>query len=470
MIRLLIVSIASIAGILFVAFIASRIARSRRTGLSIRMQVFLALASVVGAFAIGVGLLVLDRVQARAVRFATQAASDEAQSIAGLLSAQWNTPGAQLQRLAKRLEHQSPAQEGSAWRLEDSSGVTLFRQSTARLEGSLVHATAPIILNGQATGRVIVSKPTVVLLQLVKDFAPTVLLISLVLGAAAALSAFWIGRAIAAPIEALSAFSERVSRGRQGAHPPPSPWGREVTRLTLSIDSMRRQLEGRPFAERFATDLSHELKNPVAAIRASAEVLEEGALNEPERALHFVGRIRQSTARIERLLSELLQLAHMEAKPLEEHKPLDLEKLCRMIAEQSQQSARFQLDLPPSCVLQGEEHWLDRALRNLLDNAAIHSTPGSAIMVSLSIAQGQAQLSVSNQGEITEHLQQRMFQRFVTTREDKGGTGLGLAIVKAIAEAHGGRVWLSEAGPPRVTVCMSLPLRPDLAAQPSPTA
>ena len=58
---------------------------------------------------------------------------------------------------------------------------------------------------------------------------------------------------------------------------------------------MRRELEGRHLAEQLAADLSHELKNPVAAIRASAEVLADGALEEPETARRFVGRILEAT-------------------------------------------------------------------------------------------------------------------------------------------------------------------------------
>ena len=99
----------------------------------------------------------------------------------------------------------------------------------------------------------------------------------------AALSADFIGRSIAQPLEVLTEFAVRVSEGERRAVPPPAH-GREVQSLSKAIDSMRRQLEGRPFVETFAADLSHELKNPVAAIRASAEVLADGALDEPEEA------------------------------------------------------------------------------------------------------------------------------------------------------------------------------------------
>src|SRR4029078_6025350 len=93
------------------------------------------------------------------------------------------------------------------------------------------------------------------------------------------------------------------------------------------IDSMPRQIEGRPFVETFAADLSHELKNPVAAIRASAEVLEESALEEPAQVRHFVQRIREASERIERLLSELLGRAHIEARGAETFESVDLARL-----------------------------------------------------------------------------------------------------------------------------------------------
>ena len=111
------------------------------------------------------------------------------------------------------------------------------------------------------------------------------------------------------PYEASVELDGEVLRAK-----PPAPHGREVMRLTTAIDTMRRELEGRPFVEAFAADLSHELKNPVAAIRASAEVLADGALEEPEEAERFLARIREATSRIEALLGELLSLARLEAR------------------------------------------------------------------------------------------------------------------------------------------------------------
>jgi two-component system sensor histidine kinase CreC len=467
MLRLIIVAAAAIGAILFVAFVASRVARSRRAGLSIRMQVFLALAAVVGAFAGGLGIMVMDRVQARAVRFAVQGASDEARSIANLLSGQIERGGPSLSALAVQLEQDQEHRGTSSWKLLDERGEVLFHRPLSKGDGPpgeefsgkgpTVSVAAPVVVRGERVGQVEVIKPTIVMERLLTDFAPTVLVISLVLGAAAAIAAAWIGRSIAAPIEALSRFSERVSRGEQGAQAPPAPWGREVTRLTRSIDSMRRQLEGRPFAEMFAADLSHELKNPVAAIRASAELLEEGALAEPEQARRFVARIREAVGRIERLLGDLLHLARIEAGGVDELETLDLAELARACLDTLPSRTRIRVVALQQVKLQGEPVWLSRAIGNLLDNALIHSPPDSLIEVAVMAQEGQAKVIVKNQGRVPRYVRDNIFRRFVTTREDKGGTGLGLAIVRAVAEAHGGQAQLSEPGPPHVIFTLSLP-------------
>jgi two-component system, OmpR family, sensor histidine kinase CreC len=468
MIRLIIVAAGAIGAILFVAFIASRLARSRRAGLSIRLQVFLALAAVVGAFAGGLGIMVMDRVQARAVRFANQAAADEARSIANILSGQLERGGPQLAELAAELRQNNERRRSTtSWKLLDASGNVLFHRLLSKGdgppgeefsgEGPTVSVAAPVIVRGRDVAQVEVTKPTIVMERLLRDFAPTVLVISLVLGAIAAIAAAWIGASIAAPIEALSLFSERVSRGEQGAAPPPEPWGREVTRLTRSIDSMRRQLEGRPFAEMFAADLSHELKNPVAAIRASAEVLEEGALAEPEQARRFVARIREAVGRIERLLGDLLHLARMEAGGVDGLETLDLAELVQSCIDLLPARGRFVLGDMQSVQLQGEPTWLSRAIGNLLDNALLHSTPDTSVHVSVQARDGHGRVTVRSAGELPRYVRDNVFRRFITTREDKGGTGLGLAIVRAVAEAHGGQAQLGDAGPPEVVFVLSIP-------------
>jgi signal transduction histidine kinase len=458
-IRLLSVAAGAILLILFVAFVVSRLLRSRARGMSIRMQVFLALAVIVGAFAFGLGLMVIDRIEARAVRLATQAATDEGAAIAGIMAGELDRTGGRLEEIGRRLELERVRGADLRMELLDRGGTRIFPRSEAgpAAESGTVSVEVPIVVQGSPVGSVRVIKPTVVMRRLLADFAPTVLLISVVLGAAAALAAAWIGRAIAAPIEAFSAFSERVSAGELAAIPPPVR-GRELMHLSRSLDSMRRQLQGRPFVEAFAADLSHELKNPVAAIRASAEVLEESALDEPEEARRFVARIREATARIERLLGELLSLARIEARGAESFEPADLARIAeRTLDSFGESKARVVLHASGDAFVRGDENWLGRAILNLVDNALVHSSGQDPVRLNVSREEGVVRVGVQSPGTIPPHIRSRLFSRFVTTRGERGGTGLGLAIVRAVAEAHGGHAELVAPGPPTVEFALRLP-------------
>jgi signal transduction histidine kinase len=455
---MVVVAAAGIGLILFVAFVVSRLLRTRTRGMSIRMQLFLALGMIVGTFAFGLGLMVVDRIESRAVRIARQAASDEAASIAGMVAGELDRTGGRLSDVARRFEHERERGADLRLLLVDAKGSVIFpRAAPAPDADGNVFVDHSVVVRGEKIGAVRVIKPTVVMKNLLADMAPTVLVISLVLGAAAATAAAMIGRAIAEPIERLSAFGERVSRGERTAPPPPE-FGREVTRLSRALDSMRRELSGRPFVETFAADLSHELKNPVAAIRASAEVLEESALEEPAQARHFVLRIREANQRIERLLSELLGLAHIEARGAETFEPVDLARLAKRTLETlGDERPRVSVVSEGDVRVSGDELWLTRALANLIDNGLVHSAPGSPVQVDVTRRDEHVELEVRSQGGLDRHVQDRLFRRFVTTRREQGGTGLGLAIVQAVAEAHGGEATLATAGPPQVVFRLRFP-------------
>ena len=456
MIRLLVAAASAVGLILLVAYVASRLVRARTRGTSIRLQVFLALAGIVGAFAFGLGLLVLDRIEARATLLAEDAARDEAAAIAAVVGGELDARGASLGDVGGRIAR-SADPDDLHFSLLEPDFRPVFRAGPAMGEPGTVVVTAPIVIESHVVGHVQVVKPTLVIVRTLADFAPTILAISLVLGAAAAAAAVLIGRSIATPIEALTEFAVRVSEGERRAPPPPA-FGREVQRLSRAIDSMRRQLEGRPFVETFAADLSHELKNPVAAIRASAEVLADGALEEPEEAARFVRRIQQATERIEALLGDLLNLARIEARGVEDAAVVDLDKLARDAASQARErGALVDVTTTGAVTVRGSVLWLSRALENLLDNAVTHGEPGEAIHVSLVRDGDEVRFTVRSRGRIHPHVAGRLFRRFVTTRVENGGTGLGLAIVRAIAEAHSGSAECAESGPPEVSFRITLP-------------
>ncbi len=451
----LLIAASSVALILFVSFIASRLVRSRRAGFSIRMQIFLALAFIVGAFAFGLGVLVLDRVKARATLLAEESARSEAAAIAGLVRNEVEVRGKSLAEVSRDL---ASLQGEVGMSLLAPDGTPLFEAGLSPDEAGVVSVTAPIVARGELVGSVRVVKPTIVIQRTLADFAPTVLVISVVLGVAAAIAAATIGRTIASPIEKLTVFAVRVSEGQLLSRPP-AVHGREVTELADALESMRRELEGRPFVETFAADLSHELKNPVAAIRASAEVLADGALEEPKEAEKFVARIREAVSRIEALLGELLSLARIEARGVREAATVDLGDLAREAVERARERGSDVSLTSVSAPVRGDAMWLSRMLDNLLDNAHVHAQAPAEGGVRVELREEAAQfvLSVHNRGAVPEHVRARLFKRFVTTRAEHGGTGLGLAIARAVAEAHGGAIACSRLGPPEVTFRVTLP-------------
>ena len=292
---------------------------------------------------------------------------------------------------------------------------------------------------------------------------PQVAFIVLALTGAAALTAILLSRTLARPIERLTRASLRIAAGeRQAALPIPR--GKEVRELTRAFESMRRELEERDALEGLASDLWHELKNPVAAIRASAEVLEYAIGEDPEAARRFSRRILEASDRLDALTRDLLDLTRLEAKGLAA--PQAAVDISAVVGEALQaqravaRAAEVELvaELPPRADARGDARWLRTAVENLIRNAVIFSPRGSRVRVTLAAAQLQWEIRVQDQGPGVEPaIRDRLFERFVGSRHGEGGTGLGLAIVRAVAEAHGGEALLMESSEQGSCFALRLP-------------
>ena len=193
-------------------------------------------------------------------------------------------------------------------------------------------------------------------------------------------------------------------------------------------------------------DLVHELKNPVATIRACAESL-AGTPPDEARAARLARLLQDSSVRLDALVSQFLDLARAEAgMPHEARSPVDLAALARGMVDHLRADARFsgvrfvvEAEAPAEVI--GVDHRLDSALRNLLENAASFSGEGGEVRAEVTVTRGLVVASVRDTGPgIPAEDLSRVFTRFFTTRGRERGTGLGLALVKAVVEAHGGRV------------------------------
>jgi two-component system, OmpR family, sensor histidine kinase CreC len=279
----------------------------------------------------------------------------------------------------------------------------------------------------------------------------------LLLAVAAAVAAIFIGRFVAQPLEHLTRAAQRIAAGeRQAALPIPR--GREVRELTLAFEFMRAKLEERHMLETFIADLSHELKNPIAAIRASSEVLFDALERDPPNARRFLARIEEAALKLDHLTADLLTLARLEAHGQARSAiKLDLRSVVDKAVQTSrpaadERSIAITVHTPEVTMISGEAPALQRALENLLHNACNYAPAGSTVEVRIERRGRELSLLVTDRGPgVDPAIAPRIFERFTTTRQSQGGTGLGLAIVRAVAESHGGRVELHPRNPAGTT-------------------
>lgn len=271
------------------------------------------------------------------------------------------------------------------------------------------------------------------------------------LGAAGALGcvlavvvAALLARGIARPVARVARASGRLAHGHD-PEPLPLEGARELRDLADSFNTMAAQLERARSAERsFLLSVSHELKTPLTAIRGYSEALDEGVLT-PNRAVKV---IRTEAARLERLISDLINLARLDQRRFDIHRePVDLREIVHETVTRHEARARelgVRLHVEPHDGLApalADRDRLLQAVSNLVENALRCTPPDGAVR----LAAEPAKLTVTDNGPgIAPDEVPRAFDRFFLYRRYSGrrpvGTGLGLAIVRELAHAMGGDV------------------------------
>jgi two-component system phosphate regulon sensor histidine kinase PhoR len=220
--------------------------------------------------------------------------------------------------------------------------------------------------------------------------------------------------------------------------------------IVLHDVSELRRLEN--LRKEFSANVSHELKTPLASIKAYAETLRLGAIEDAEHRLSFVERIEEQAERLHQLIVDMLQLARIEAgQEVFQYTDIPLEEIASAAVELFSGAASAKnielsvVDGLAALVVRADAEGLRAILNNLIDNAIKYTPAGGRVGVSWSSESGYAVLSVADTGiGIAIRDQARIFERFfrvdkARTRE-LGGTGLGLSIVKHLSQAFGGDV------------------------------
>ncbi len=214
---------------------------------------------------------------------------------------------------------------------------------------------------------------------------------------------------------------------------------RDVTELRR-LETVRRD---------FVANVSHELRTPLTSIRAMAETLQDGAMQDASVACYFLKTIIDETARLTRISEDLLHLSQAESQSPEKMR-FNLAELCEEVAGrfnmQARQAAlRLNSELPSRLDVAANHDQIEQVLVNLLDNAIKYTPAGGEVRMVAEKSGDAAVVRVEDTGiGIMPEDVPRIFERFY--RVDKarsrqsGGTGLGLSIVKHIVEAHGGQV------------------------------
>jgi two-component system sensor histidine kinase ChvG len=197
---------------------------------------------------------------------------------------------------------------------------------------------------------------------------------------------------------------------------------------------MTRELDRRARDQRdLAADLSHELKNPLTGIRGAAELLRDGAADDPDARARFLAMILDDAARLDRIVTRLLELSRAESDD-SAVEDVDLAALARASAARHDGVVVVGDREAPA---RGRVAGLIAAIDNLIDNAVQHAAPATVVTVTVS----RNKIAVHNRGAVLDAAARaRVWDRFVTTRAASGGSGLGLAIVRSVAVAHGGGV------------------------------
>jgi two-component system, OmpR family, sensor histidine kinase CreC len=320
-----------------------------------------------------------------------------------------------------------------------------------------IYSTLPVFVDGRTVGAVSVSKSTNRIRNFISRSLESFVLPGFIALVLATAMAYALSAYITRIIRDLALRAERVAAGEGNVRL--ETWTRsELGTLARAVERMREKLEGKAYVEEMATNLSHELKTPLAAIRGAAELLEGPASNDAAARAKFLGNIQGEVARLDRIVTELLKLSRIEAHPAgAEVAAIDARAIAQEIAEMYQARSadlglKFRAEIAENPMpIRIADIQLKQLLTNLLDNAVQFTSAGRSILFRAAPKNGAIEFEVRDEGAgIEAELLPKIFDRFFTTanpRTGNRGTGLGLAIAKSIATANGGTIAVeSESG------------------------
>ena len=325
--------------------------------------------------------------------------------------------------------------------------------------GLVLSVAVPVQNVRRVVGAILLSQDATDIEAAIRDFRQKVIVVS---GAALVITillSIYLAGTIARPVLRLASAAEmvRLGHGRESQQIPDfSSRGDEIGDLSRVLREMTDALHERMDAtERFAADVSHEIKNPLTSLRSAVETALK--LKDHQRQTKLMGIVLEDVQRLDRLITDISNASRLDSElSREEMQSIDVGRMILALvdAENSvSSSARFEVEVDPSIRLfvRGSESRLVQVFRNVLGNASSFSPPQGKITVTARKNGDCVEVIIEDQGPgIPTSRLSAIFDRFYTERPEgeKFGahSGLGLSISKQIIEAHRGKILAENRG------------------------
>lgn len=352
-------------------------------------------------------------------------------------------------------QHIAVGQDYSQWNdvyltLQGKYGARSSQEFAGDESSSVMYVAAPIKHNGEIIGVVSIAKPNRTLQpyidrtqQRLGILGAGLVLLGLLTGV---LFSWWFSR----EMRRLREYALKVSQGQRAVLPRSLVNSGELRQLAQALESMRTELDGKAYVEHYVQTLTHELKSPLAGIRAATELLQSPMAEEQQQK--FIRTIDSESLRLQHLIERLLDLARVEQQQsLHDPQPIAVNRLLdELIQTQSaritRQAIQLHTDYDSHAQLTGEYFLVQQALANLLDNALEFTPQGGSIWLTTRLTQKTCEICIANQGEpIPDFAFPRLTERFFSLARPNTGkksTGLGLSLVQEVMNLHGGNLRL----------------------------
>ncbi|WP_374295722.1 two-component system sensor histidine kinase CreC [Acinetobacter sp.] len=324
-------------------------------------------------------------------------------------------------------------------------GARSTRTNVDDEQSSTMYIAAPIIYDSQLIGVVSLGKPNFSVQPYIsraqKHFLEKAIWVAIISLLFASIVAWWLRRSI-----------DRVRRYAQALAPvneaPHFYSAKELNQVTQAVTEMREKLEDRAYVEHYVNTLTHELKSPLTAIQASAEILQDPLPFDHQQ--HFARNIEEQSKRLRDLIDRMLLLTRLEksAKKFERER-LNLSVLIENLIEAQGsriQQKKIQLiqQIQPNCELNSDAFWLKQAVNNVLDNALDFTPNEGVVIVQLTEQEHHFQIVLFNQGTlIPDFAMTHIFEHYYSLprpETQQRSSGIGLTIVQQVLDGSGGTI------------------------------